>query len=286
MCSAEALPEAGSAPTWLARFSIGSGNIGRVGHLRLASRVAVAIAADRATRYGSAHGIHAASTATIRRSSRSAARSSRSAARSARRRSESTRSGCPPGIEGPEHDEVDTGHEEVYIVLEGSGTFTIDGEAVRRRRRRLPPRRRRRDAAGGSRAGRDDVHRRRRQAEAGVRRPRIPVTGVTGLITSRSPRRRAVSTAARAFYGGLLRLHEIEKPPLLAVRGGCWFSLGDGELHVGVEDPFRPATKAHPALLVGSVAGSRGARCVARRRRATRSPGPTMPRSRASAAST
>ena len=36
----------------------------------------------------------------------------------------------PPGIEGPEHDELDTGHEEVYIVLEGSGTFTIDGEAV------------------------------------------------------------------------------------------------------------------------------------------------------------
>ena len=36
----------------------------------------------------------------------------------------------PPGFEGPEHDEVETGHEEVYIVLEGSGTFTIDGEAV------------------------------------------------------------------------------------------------------------------------------------------------------------
>ena len=36
----------------------------------------------------------------------------------------------PPGGEGPEHDELDTGHEEIYIVLEGSGTFTIDGEAV------------------------------------------------------------------------------------------------------------------------------------------------------------
>ena len=31
-------------------------------------------------------------------------------------------------------------------------------------------------------------------------------------------------------------------------------ALGDGELHVGVEDPFRPAAKAHPALRVGSVA--------------------------------
>ena len=58
--------------------------------------------------------------------------------------------------------------------------------------------------------------------------------------------------AARAFYGGLLGLLEIDKPPLLAVRGGCWFRVGAGELHVGAEDPFRPALKAHPALLVGS----------------------------------
>jgi quercetin dioxygenase-like cupin family protein len=36
----------------------------------------------------------------------------------------------PPGFEGPEHDESDTGHEEVYIGLEGHGTFTIDGTVV------------------------------------------------------------------------------------------------------------------------------------------------------------
>lgn len=36
----------------------------------------------------------------------------------------------PAGLEGIEHDEVETGHEEVYIVVEGSGTMTIDGEAV------------------------------------------------------------------------------------------------------------------------------------------------------------
>ena len=59
--------------------------------------------------------------------------------------------------------------------------------------------------------------------------------------------------AARAFYGELLGLPEIEKPPLLAVRGGCWFRVGAGELHVGIEDLFRPALKAHPALLVGST---------------------------------
>jgi catechol 2,3-dioxygenase-like lactoylglutathione lyase family enzyme len=54
------------------------------------------------------------------------------------------------------------------------------------------------------------------------------------------------------FYGGLLGLSEIEKTPLLAVRGGCWFRAGVLELHVGVADPFAPATKAHPALLIGS----------------------------------
>ncbi len=36
----------------------------------------------------------------------------------------------PAGIDGIEHDEVETGHEEVYVVLEGSGTITVDGDAV------------------------------------------------------------------------------------------------------------------------------------------------------------
>lgn len=35
-----------------------------------------------------------------------------------------------PGAAGAEHDESDTGQEEVYAILEGSGTFTIDGTAV------------------------------------------------------------------------------------------------------------------------------------------------------------
>jgi catechol 2,3-dioxygenase-like lactoylglutathione lyase family enzyme len=54
--------------------------------------------------------------------------------------------------------------------------------------------------------------------------------------------------AARSFYGDLLGLREIPKPPLLAARGGVWFELGNHELHVGVEEDFRPARKAHPAL--------------------------------------
>ena len=36
----------------------------------------------------------------------------------------------PPDFVGHEHDEVGTGHEEVYAILEGSGTFTIDGEEI------------------------------------------------------------------------------------------------------------------------------------------------------------
>ena len=60
--------------------------------------------------------------------------------------------------------------------------------------------------------------------------------------------------AARAFYGGLLGLPEIEKPEPLRARGGVWFECGAHQLHVGVEDDFRPARKAHPALRVASTA--------------------------------
>lgn len=56
--------------------------------------------------------------------------------------------------------------------------------------------------------------------------------------------------ALRAFYAGVLGLAEIEKPPVLAARGGCWFRGHGIELHLGVEADFRPARKAHPGLLV------------------------------------
>jgi catechol 2,3-dioxygenase-like lactoylglutathione lyase family enzyme len=55
---------------------------------------------------------------------------------------------------------------------------------------------------------------------------------------------------ARRFYGGLLGLPEIEKPPELARRGGVWFGSGAVQVHLGVEPDFRPARKAHPALRV------------------------------------
>jgi catechol 2,3-dioxygenase-like lactoylglutathione lyase family enzyme len=62
---------------------------------------------------------------------------------------------------------------------------------------------------------------------------------------------------ARAFYGGLLGLPEIEKPEPLRARGGVWFECGAHQLHLGVEEDFRPARKAHPALREASVADLR-----------------------------
>jgi catechol 2,3-dioxygenase-like lactoylglutathione lyase family enzyme len=59
---------------------------------------------------------------------------------------------------------------------------------------------------------------------------------------------------ARTFYAGVLGLWEIPKPTNLARRGGVWFELGALQLHLGVEDDFRPARKAHPALLVDDLA--------------------------------
>ena len=63
----------------------------------------------------------------------------------------------------------------------------------------------------------------------------------------------------RAFYGGLLGLPEIPKPPALAVRGGVWFRVGPQELHCGVEAGFAPAKKAHPCLLVDDLEAIAGA---------------------------
>lgn len=60
--------------------------------------------------------------------------------------------------------------------------------------------------------------------------------------------------AARAFYGDVLGLTEVAKPELLSVRGGVWFRQEGVEVHLGVEEPFTPAGKAHPAFAVADVA--------------------------------
>jgi catechol 2,3-dioxygenase-like lactoylglutathione lyase family enzyme len=55
---------------------------------------------------------------------------------------------------------------------------------------------------------------------------------------------------ARRFYGSLLGLSEIPKPPGVRASGGVWFACGEQELHIGIEDSFAPARKAHPGLVV------------------------------------
>ncbi|MEV4877627.1 VOC family protein [Streptomyces cyaneofuscatus] len=59
--------------------------------------------------------------------------------------------------------------------------------------------------------------------------------------------------ALRAFYAGALGMTEIPKPPVLAARGGCWFAAGPVQLHLGIEEDFHPAKKAHPGLRVTGI---------------------------------
>lgn len=59
--------------------------------------------------------------------------------------------------------------------------------------------------------------------------------------------------ALRAYYGGVLGLTEVPKPPALAARGGCWFEAGPVALHLGVEPGFRPSATAHPGLRVRDI---------------------------------
>ena len=77
--------------------------------------------------------------------------------------------------------------------------------------------------------------------------------GVVGLHHVQLACPAGAEDTLRGFYGGVLGLPEIPKPPALAVRGGVWFQVGPHELHCGVEDGFAPARKAHPALAVDDV---------------------------------
>ncbi len=60
---------------------------------------------------------------------------------------------------------------------------------------------------------------------------------------------------AREFYCDVLGLAEVPKPETLSPKG-CWFESGSLSLHLGVDPDFRPAKKAHPALLVDDLAQS------------------------------
>ncbi len=84
----------------------------------------------------------------------------------------------------------------------------------------------------------------------------MPIVALDHVQLAMPPGREA---EARAFYQGLLGLPEVPKPPNLAKRGGCWFERGEVKVHLGVEQEFRPARKAHPALRVRDLASVRAA---------------------------
>ncbi len=58
---------------------------------------------------------------------------------------------------------------------------------------------------------------------------------------------------ARAFYGQLLGMTEIPKPENLRSRGGCWFQCGSQELHIGIQENFSAAKKAHPGFTIQAM---------------------------------
>lgn len=81
----------------------------------------------------------------------------------------------------------------------------------------------------------------------------LPSPAVTGLDHVQLAMPPGGEAEARTFYVDLLGLREVPKPAPLAARGGCWFEDERLRLHLGVEDPFQPARKAHPGLAVSDL---------------------------------
>ena len=78
----------------------------------------------------------------------------------------------------------------------------------------------------------------------------MPIVAIEHVQLAMPP---GMEQVAREFYQGLLGIPEVPKPPELAKRGGAWFERGSLKVHLGVEADFRPARKAHPALLVAGL---------------------------------
>jgi catechol 2,3-dioxygenase-like lactoylglutathione lyase family enzyme len=86
------------------------------------------------------------------------------------------------------------------------------------------------------------------EADAAMRAPAILALDHVQLAIAPGSEERC-----RAFYVELLGMTELVKPPVLSARGGLWLRAGTVEIHLGVEQDFRPARKAHPALRVASL---------------------------------
>lgn len=90
----------------------------------------------------------------------------------------------------------------------------------------------------------------RRVFAVGRRPGAAQATAVAGLDHAQLAMPVGVEEEARGFYCGVLGLVEVQKPPVLAARGGCWFNGHRAEVHLGVERDFRPTLKAHVGLAV------------------------------------
>jgi catechol 2,3-dioxygenase-like lactoylglutathione lyase family enzyme len=81
-----------------------------------------------------------------------------------------------------------------------------------------------------------------------------PAAGmITGLNHVQLAGPRGCEPRMRDFYARVLGFTEVAKPPDLARRGGVWFAGPGFELHIGIEEPFSPARKAHPAFEVADL---------------------------------
>jgi catechol 2,3-dioxygenase-like lactoylglutathione lyase family enzyme len=80
----------------------------------------------------------------------------------------------------------------------------------------------------------------------------FPFTAIDHVQLAMPP---GAEDSARRFYGDLLGMTELPKPPELAKRGGVWFASGSVQVHLGVEADFRSARKAHPALRCADYEG-------------------------------
>lgn len=56
--------------------------------------------------------------------------------------------------------------------------------------------------------------------------------------------------SASRFWIDVMGFGEVPKPGPLRGRGGLWLTRDGINLHLGVEDPFSPARKAHPCFAV------------------------------------
>jgi catechol 2,3-dioxygenase-like lactoylglutathione lyase family enzyme len=62
---------------------------------------------------------------------------------------------------------------------------------------------------------------------------------------------------AKAFYGTLLGLKEIEKPDSLKPNGGVWYQTGNLQLHIGTEKMEQEKGKRHVAFRVNDIEAAR-----------------------------